>query len=39
MDEKSVEIISGLKEGETYVSKNAFCLKADYEKEEVEHCH
>lgn len=39
MDEKNVEILSGLKEGDYYVSRNAFCLKADYEKEEVEHSH
>lgn len=39
MDERSVEIVSGLKAGDCYVSNNAFCLKADYEKEEVEHTH
>jgi cobalt-zinc-cadmium efflux system membrane fusion protein len=39
MDEKYVEIVGGLYEGECYVSKNAFCLKAEFEKEEVEHNH
>lgn len=39
MDAQRVQIISGLKPGDHYVSKNAFCLKADYEKEEVEHEH
>lgn len=39
MDEERVEIIAGLKEGECYASRNAFCLKADYEKEELEHEH
>ncbi len=39
MDDQNVEIISGVHVGDNYVSKNAFCLKAEYEKEEVEHCH
>ena len=39
MDPQHVEIVSGLNEGQTYISKNAFYLKADYEKEEVEHSH
>lgn len=39
MDEERVEIVAGLKEGECYASRNAFCLKADYEKEELEHEH
>lgn len=38
-DHQCVEILSGLQEGDTYVSCNAFCLKADYQKEEVEHSH
>ncbi len=39
MDDRNVEILSGVHEGDCYVSSNAFCLKADYEKEEVEHSH
>ena len=38
-DEKSIEIVSGIDKGDCYVSKNAFCLKADYAKEEGEHNH
>lgn len=39
MDNQNVEIIGGIHAGDCYVSSNAFCLKADYEKEEVEHSH
>lgn len=38
-DREHVEVISGLKVGETYVSRNAFALKADFQKEEIEHNH
>lgn len=38
-DEKNVEILSGLKVGESYAACNTFCLKAEYEKEEAEHHH
>lgn len=38
-DGKNVEILSGLKVGESYASCNTFCLKAEFEKEEAEHGH
>ncbi|MEI8365005.1 MAG: efflux RND transporter periplasmic adaptor subunit [Parachlamydiaceae bacterium] len=36
-DETCCEVVSGLKPGETYASKNTFLLKADLKKEEAEH--
>ncbi len=39
MDAVNVEIISGLKPGDSYAACNTFCLKADYEKSEAEHSH
>lgn len=38
-DEKNIEILAGIESGTSYVSTNAFTLKADFEKEEVEHSH
>lgn len=39
MDQRNVEILSGLNPGDTYAACNTFCIKADYKKEEAEHCH
>jgi cobalt-zinc-cadmium efflux system membrane fusion protein len=39
MDDQNVEILSGIQPGETYAACNSFCMKAEYEKEEVEHSH
>ncbi len=39
MDEKNVEVLSGIQTGEIYAACNSFCMKAEYEKEEVEHSH
>ncbi len=36
MDENNVEIVSGLQIGESYAAGNAFCLKAEYEKEDFD---
>ena len=39
MDEKNVEVTSGLQKGEQYAANNAFLLKADLEKAEADHGH
>ncbi|HEY4832099.1 MAG TPA: efflux RND transporter periplasmic adaptor subunit [Waddliaceae bacterium] len=39
IDDRNVEIVSGLNEGEGYAACNTFCLKAELEKEEAEHTH
>ncbi len=39
MDEQSIEIVAGLKPGDHYAACNAFCLKAEFEKEDAEHEH
>lgn len=39
MDGINVEVITGLKPGDSYAACNTFCLKADYEKAEAEHHH
>lgn len=38
-DEKNVEVLEGLQQGEKYAGSNTFVLKAEYEKEEAEHNH
>ncbi len=38
-DDTHVEILSGLRRGETYVSKNSFAVKADIEKSGAVHSH
>jgi cobalt-zinc-cadmium efflux system membrane fusion protein len=38
-DAHNIEILSGLQVGQHYAAHNTFCIKADYEKEEVEHHH
>ncbi|MCB9229530.1 MAG: efflux RND transporter periplasmic adaptor subunit [Deltaproteobacteria bacterium] len=38
-NEYGVEILSGLTEGDNYVSKNSYILKADYLKSEASHDH
>lgn len=38
-DQRYVEITSGLKEGDRYVSKNSFVIKADVEKSGASHDH
>lgn len=38
-DERYVEVLSGLKTGQSYVSENSYLLKADIEKSEAEHEH
>lgn len=38
-DDNSIEIISGIEEGEKYAATNSFILKADHEKDEAEHMH
>ena len=38
-DSKYVEILSGLKEGDRYVSKNSYIIKADIEKSGAAHDH
>lgn len=38
-DKQSVEILSGLKAGDTYVVNNSYLIKADIEKSGAEHSH
>lgn len=38
-DDRYVEVLSGLKPGQQYVSKNSYLIKADIEKSEAEHEH
>ncbi|MBA2728456.1 MAG: efflux RND transporter periplasmic adaptor subunit [Parachlamydiaceae bacterium] len=38
-DEKYIEVITGIDEGEKYAATNSFLLKADHEKDEAEHMH
>lgn len=38
-DDRYVEVLSGLKPGQLYVSKNSYLIKADIEKSEAEHEH
>jgi len=38
-DEKNIEVVSGIDEGEKYAATNSFLLKADHEKDEAEHMH
>lgn len=38
-DDRYVEVLSGLKPGQSYVSENSYLLKADIEKSEAEHAH
>ena len=38
-DGKYIEVISGIRAGQEYVSKNSYLIKADIEKSEAEHEH
>lgn len=38
-DDRYIEVLSGLKPGQSYVSKNSYLIKADIEKSEAEHEH
>ena len=38
-DDHYIEVLSGLKSGQLYVSKNSYLIKADIEKSEAEHDH
>ena len=38
-DSKFVEVLSGLKAGDRYVSKNSYIIKADIEKSGASHDH
>lgn len=38
-DHRNVEIISGLEQGDSYVSENSYLIKADIQKSQAEHSH
>lgn len=38
-DDNTIEVLSGIEEGERYAATNSFILKADHEKDEAEHMH
>lgn len=39
MDKHFIEVISGLTQGQNYISENSYLMKADIEKSEAEHDH